>query len=67
MVVSEALRIFLPLPDFSDVKSWSWSNFSVLVLVLSLETCGLGLVSCGLGLGLELCGLVNNVARPTDS
>ena len=42
-----------------------------MVLVLSLETCGLGLglglVSCGLGLGLELCGLVNNVARPADS
>ena len=28
---------------------------------------GLGLVSCGLGLGFELCGLVNNVARPAES
>ena len=32
------------------------------VLILSLETCDLGL-----GLGLQLCGLVNNVARPEDS
>jgi len=39
----------------------------VLVLVLSLDTCGLGLdlglVSFGLGLGLEPCGLVNITDR----
>ena len=34
----------------------------VLVLVLSLDTCRLGLVSFGLGLGLEPCGLVNITA-----
>jgi len=34
-------------------------NFSV--LVLSLDTCGLGLVS--FGLGLEPCGLVNIIGK----
>ena len=52
------------LPGVSDVKSWSWSWSRVSRLVVLVLIC-LGFVS--FGLGLELCGLVNNVARPADS
>ena len=60
--------------DFRRFRTPSLQIFGVILGLLAVTlSLGLGLqteifgLGLGLGLRLELCGLVNNVARPADS
>ena len=53
------------MPLFSDDYNAARHKVDISHSVMLSLGLGLGLVSCGLG--LELCGLVNNVARPVPA